>query len=211
MPKDACSPCVLVTSTADVDGGELAPVLTVAPNCLFPPTRPSVGPMSATIPTTAAVPKVRRVRVYTRLSQPLRKRLTAYCAAAGRSERAVIEEAVGLYLSGTSKDTSTRGPLDRLVEAFDQEQRQRERQHRDIEILSEAFARFLRLWTVVHAPTFNGPTSATAEAVSKLRADGEALYKRVAASIAEQFLSGHRFVHDLPKLDDKPSERARKP
>jgi hypothetical protein len=169
--------------------------------------------MTATITDNSTpVPKVRRVRVYTRLSHPLRKRLHTYCAAAGRSERAVIEEAVGQYLAGPSKDTSTPGPLDRLVDALDNEQRQRELQHRDIEVLSEAFARFLRLWTVVHASTFKGPPTAEAnEALSKQIADGEALYKRVAASIAEQFLRGHRFVHDLPKVDDKPWESVRKP
>jgi hypothetical protein len=168
--------------------------------------------MSETLPTTPAVPKVRRVRVYTRLSHALRKRLSAYCAAAGRSERAVIEEAVAQYLAGTSKDTSTRGPLDRLVDAIDQEQRQRELQHRDIEVLSAAFGQFLRLWTLVHASTFKDPTTpAVAEAVSKQRADGQALYTKLAAKIADHFLRGHRFIHDLPKIEGKTSERVRKP
>jgi hypothetical protein len=169
--------------------------------------------MSETITKTSAAPKVRRIRVYTRLSHALRRRLTAYCAAAGRSERAVIEDAVGQYLAGTSKDAATRGPIDRLVEAIDNEHRQRELQHLDIELLSEAFGRFLRLWAIVHASTFKDPaTPAAAEAVSKQLADGEALYKRLAASIADNFLRGHRFVHDLPKVEDKrPPEPVRKP
>src|SRR5215831_3323711 len=67
--------------------------------------------MTATVPTT--LPKIRRVRVYTRLSHPLRKRLAEYCAAAGRSERAVIEDAVGQYLQGHSSAPARR-PLERL-------------------------------------------------------------------------------------------------
>jgi hypothetical protein len=167
--------------------------------------------MSATLSKTAVVPKVRRVRVYTRLSHALRKRLTEYCAASGRSERAVIEEAVGQYLAGTRKESSTRGPLERLVEAIDNDHRQRELQHRHLDVLSEAFAQFLRCWTIVHASTFKDPTTpAATEAVSKQRADGEALYKKLAGKIAENFLLGHRLIQDLPKVGDKLSERIRK-
>jgi predicted transcriptional regulator len=74
-----------------------------------------------------AVPKVRRVRIYTRLSQALRKHLLAFCAATGRSERAVIEEAVARYLANPAKGPSTSGPLDRLAQAIDDDRRLRER------------------------------------------------------------------------------------
>jgi hypothetical protein len=152
------------------------------------------------------------VRVYTRLSHALRKHLRAYCAATGRSERAVIEDAVERYLAHPAKDASTAGPLDRLAQAIDDDRRLRERQHRNLEILSETFGRFLRLWTIVHAPTFKEPvTPEAAETLAKQRATGEALYKRLAATVADQFLRGHRLVHDLPNLDDRRSERGGKP
>jgi hypothetical protein len=161
-------------------------------------------------PSSPSAPKARRVRIYTRLSHPLRKRLLSYCAAAGRSERAVIEDAVERYLANPAKDPSTSGPVDRLAQAIDDDRRLRERQHRDFELLSQMFGRFLRLWTIVHAPTFKQPaTPEAAEMLSQHRATGEAFYKRLAATVADEFLRGHRFVHDLPNVDD--TGRAGKP
>ena len=168
--------------------------------------------MSLTTSPRPAVPKVRRVRIYTRFSHALRKHLLAYCAATGRSERAVIEDAVARYLANPAKDPSTSGPLDRLAQAIDDDRRQRERQHRDLEVLSEAFGRFLRLWTIVHAPTFTHPdTPEAAETLSQQRATGEAFYKRLAATVADHFRRGHRFVHDLPGLEGSRWERDGKP
>jgi hypothetical protein len=158
--------------------------------------------MSASALPKPIVPKARRVRIYTRLSHDLRKRLLAYCAAAGRSERAVIEDAVERYLTNPGQTSPTAGPIDRLAQAIDNDQRLRERQHRDLELLSEAFGRFLRLWTIVHAPTFRAPaTPEAAEVVSNQRAAGEALYKRLAAAVADRFRRGHRFVDDFPNVD----------
>ena len=163
-------------------------------------------------PSPRPIPKARRVRVYTRLSHALRKHLFAYCAATGRSERAVIEDAVERYLSNPAKDPSTSGPLDRLVQAIDDDRRLGERQHRDLELLSETFGRYLRLWMIVHASTFKQPdTPEGAETISRQRATGETLYKRVAAVVAEQFLRGHRFIHDLPGLEGSRSQSASKP
>ncbi len=168
--------------------------------------------MSPTASPRPVVPKVRRVRVYTRLSHALRKHLLAYCAATGRSERAVIEDAVARYLANPAKDPATSGPLDRLAQAIDDDRRLRERQHRDLEVLSEAFGRFLRLWMIVHAPTFTHPdTPEGAETLSQQRATGEAFYKRLAAAVADHFRRGHRFVHDLPGLEGSRWERDGKP
>jgi hypothetical protein len=168
--------------------------------------------MSPTSSPLPAVPKVRRVRIYTRFSHALRKHLLAYCAATGRSERAVIEDAVARYLANPAKDPSTSGPLDRLAQAIDDDRRLREHQHRDLEVLSEAFGRFLRLWMIVHAPTFTHPdTPEGAEARSQQRATGEAFYKRFAEAIADYFRRGHRFVHDLPGLEGRRSQRDGKP
>jgi hypothetical protein len=161
--------------------------------------------MSPTITVHPRTPKVRRVRVYTRLDHPLRKRLLAYCAAAGRSERAVIQESVQRFLANPDKDTSSDGPIDRLARAIDDDRRLRDRQHRDLELLSEAFGRFLRLWLIFHA------TPEAAETLAKQHTAGEALYKRLATSVVDHFRRGHRFADDLLKLSDREPERAKKP
>jgi hypothetical protein len=168
--------------------------------------------MNPTPSPSPAVPKVRRVRIYTRLSHALRKHLLAYCAATGRSERAVIEEAVARYLANPAKDPTTSGPLDRLAQAIDDDRRLRERQRRDLELLSESFGRFLRLWLTVHAATFAQPKAPeAAETLSRQRATGDSLFKRFAASVAAQFLRGHRFVHDLPGLEGSAAQRDGEP
>jgi hypothetical protein len=166
-----------------------------------------MNPIAA--PKAAAI-KVRRVRVYTRLSHALRKRLTEYCAAAGRSERAVIEEAVSQYLAGSRNASSAPAPIDRLVQAIDNDQRKRDLQHRDLELLSEAFGRFLQLWMTQHASTFDNPgTPAAKDAARKRKSSGESLYRQFAVATAEQFTKGHRFVHDLPNVEDTPRNGAR--
>jgi hypothetical protein len=164
--------------------------------------------MNPTASPSPAVPKVRRVRVYTRLTHELRKHLLAYCAATGRSERAAIEDAVARYLANPARDASTASPIDRLAQAIDEDRRVRERQHRDLEILSEAFGRFLRVWTIVHAATFaQHATPDAAETLARQRASGESLYKRFATNVADQFLRGHRFVQDLPGLEGSGGKR----
>jgi hypothetical protein len=149
------------------------------------------------IPAKTILPKLRRVRVYTRLSHALRRRLTEYCAAAGRSERAVFEDAVAKYLAGQTGDPMAQTPVERLMKAMDHEAQQRERIHHDLEILSETFGRFLRLWMVVHASIFQG----NAEVMAKQRVAGEDLFRRFAAAVSIDFRKGHRFAHDFRKAE----------
>jgi hypothetical protein len=155
--------------------------------------------MTPTPANNVALPKVRRVRIYTRLSHALRRRLNDYCAAAGRSERAVFEEAVAKYLAGQTGDATARTPIERLIEAMGHEAQQRERLHHDLEILSEAFGRFIRLWMVVHASTFQG----TAEVVAKQRAESEGLFRRFASAVSTHFGKGHRFAHDFAQAEGR--------
>jgi hypothetical protein len=115
------------------------------------------------------------------------------------------------YLASPGKDASAEGPIDRLAEAIDDAERLRKRQHRDLELLSEAFGRFLRLWMIVHESVFTQPaTPEGAEATAKQRVAGETLYKRLAAIVADQFRRGHRFADDLPNVDDERPERVDK-
>ena len=132
-----------------------------------------------------AATKVRRVRVGTRLSLELRNRLTKYCAASGISERTIIEDALRKYLDGTDDSAL-------VLRRFDRMERALARDHRDLEILSEAFGRYTRMWLATQAPsTAEGGMAAT-------RGAAEARYKQFAQHLGAQFAQGHRFIDDLP-------------
>jgi len=143
--------------------------------------------MNMTHPTTLAGPKVRRVRVYPRLSLAVRKRLTEYCARKGVAERDIIEDAILQYLDGTSDGAKVLGQLERLALTLDAQQQKRDLQHQELEMLSAAFGRYLRLWFLAHQP------SDTEEE----RQAGEGMFKNFAAKLGEEFARGHRFIHDL--------------
>jgi len=129
--------------------------------------------------------KVRRVRVGTRLSLELRSRLTKYCAASGIAERTVIEDALRKYLDATD-DTAL------VLRRFDRVERALARDHRDLELLSEAFGQYIRLWFTAHAPN-----KAEGSMAAAFRA-AETAYKWFAHRLGEEFAQGHRFVDDLP-------------
>jgi predicted DNA-binding protein len=161
--------------------------------------------MNPTLLTRKTVVKPQRVRVYPRLSLELRKRLSEYGARRGLTERDLIEEAIRQYLDGTSDSAKVLRQLERLALAIDAERAQRESAHREvhraIEVLSEAFGRFVRLWIFVHSATFKVP--ATREAA-------DSLYGEFAAKVAEYFRRGHRFLHDFPNVDEtRSTETAR--
>src|SRR5579872_5547154 len=126
--------------------------------------------MNSTLLTRKAVHKPQRVRVYPRLSLEVRKRLSEYGARRGLAERDLIEEAIRQYLDGTSDGAKVLAQLERLALAIDAERERRESAHREmhraIEVLSETFGRFIRLWMVVHAATLEIP--ATKEAADSL-------------------------------------------
>ena len=132
-----------------------------------------------------ATTKVRRVRVGTRLSLELRNRLTKYCAASGISERTIIEDALRKYLDGTDDSAL-------VLRRFDRMERALAKGHRDLELLSEAFGRYMRMWLAAHVPS-------TAEAgVAATRGAAEARYKQFAQYLGAQFAQGHRFIDDGP-------------
>ncbi len=132
-----------------------------------------------------ATTKVRRVRVGTRLSQELRARLTKYCAASGISERTIIEDALRKYLDGTDDSAL-------LLRRFDRVDRALAKDHRDLELLSEAFGRYMRLWFMTHKPTIADAGKSAASSAA------EAEYRQFAQHLGAQFALGHRFVDDLP-------------
>ena len=128
--------------------------------------------------------KPRRVRVYTRLSATLRDRLTGYCAASGIAECAVFEAALQQYVGGTSDLTLVLRRLNRLG-------REGARIHRDLELLSEAFGVFVRLW-FAHTPSIPEEGKPTARSTADNR------YRQFVEHVTQRFSTGRRFLDELP-------------
>jgi hypothetical protein len=74
------------------------------------------------------------------------------------AERDIIEDAILQYLDGSSDSAKVFGQLERLALALDAQQQKRDLQHQELEILSAAFGRFLRLWFLAHQPSDNEET-----------------------------------------------------
>lgn len=153
-------------------------------------------------------PKVRRQRLGIRLSQPLRRRLHQYAVAKGRMESAIIEELVADHLAsggGRHTESSPASPVDRLVAAINEDRAARAADlHellRAVDLLSEAFGRFVGFWmaTAPPLPTDESKRAAIAKASA-------ANYEAFARSVGAHFARGHRFVHEvLQTLQAKPS------
>jgi hypothetical protein len=179
-------------------------------------------------PATKSPPsKIRRTRVVVRLPVALRERLAKYSAATGQSERLILENALTRELEGSTDTSYLFERLDQLDWAV--------REHgRDLQLLAEAFGRYMRLWFGAHAPAvipreaakppvgtanpsaISPGTSRSAGVPSPpnspkrmTRAEAEALYKAFADDVAEHVSRGHRFIDDMPDLSverDEPPE-----
>jgi hypothetical protein len=88
----------------------------------------------------------------------------------------------GVRICGTSDMTLV---LHRLGRAAD-------RVHRDVELLSAAFAVFVRLW-FAHTPSLRDEVKPAA------REDAESHYRQFMAYVAQEFTGGRRFLDDLPR------------
>ncbi|HWW83026.1 MAG TPA: hypothetical protein VNZ26_05450 [Vicinamibacterales bacterium] len=111
--------------------------------------------------------------------------MSGYCEASGIAEREVFEAALAQYLDSTNDMSLVLRRLDRLGRAG-------VRAHRELEILSETFAVFMRLW-FAHTP------SLTEEEKPAARKDAESRYGQFVEHIGERFAGGHRFLDDLPR------------
>ena len=125
-----------------------------------------------------------RVRLLPYVDPALAQRVDQFCAATDVTVSAVVAAAIQQYLDGTSDATLVLRRLDRLGRAV-------ARNHRDVELLSEAFAVFVRLW-FAHTPAI--PEAAK----GSVRASAESRYRRFVEHVAEQFSGGQRFLDDLP-------------
>jgi hypothetical protein len=126
-----------------------------------------------------------RARLVPRVSAEIAQRLANLCAASNVTESAAVEAALRQYLDGTSDRTLLFRRLDRLGRAV-------ERDHRDLELLSEAFGVFVRLW-FAHTPGLAEDAKGPARRVAESR------YKQFVEHVAQQFSGGRRFLDDLPR------------
>jgi hypothetical protein len=111
--------------------------------------------------------------------------LSGYCQASGIAEREVFEAALQQYLDGADDLSLVLRRLDRLGRAG-------ARTHRDLELLSETFAVFMRIW-FAHTPGLDENEKPAA------REDAEGRYQQFVEHIAGRFMGGHRFLDDLPR------------
>ena len=138
-----------------------------------------------------------RARLVPRVSADVANRLAALCAATHSTESAVVEAALRQYLDGTSDQTLLLHRLNRLGRAL-------ERIHRDLELLSEAFGVFIRLW-FAHTPAVQEDAKPSARRIAESR------YKQFIEHVTHQFSGGQRFLDDLPRetlADDRELEAA---
>jgi len=139
----------------------------------------------------------RAQRIYPYLRPELRERLAKVCAATRTTESAVVSEALQKHLDGTNDLALTLRRLDRLSIAID-------RVLWSLEILSQAFAMFVRVW-FAHTPRI------PAEARSHARAHADARYRQFMDRLGDQVSGGKRFVDDIPQeriADDEELEDA---
>jgi hypothetical protein len=129
--------------------------------------------------------RTQRVRLHPYVEEALAKRLSAYCAATGIASSSVIEAALRQYLDETSDKTLILRLLGRLARA-------QVRTQRDLEVLSEAFAVWVRVW-FAHTPRIDDG------AMELARRTAESRYARFVEQVAERFSGGERFLDDLPR------------
>ncbi len=130
-------------------------------------------------------PHPQRFRVQPYLDRALHDRLIRYCAATGATETAVVAEALRRLLDKTDDTTLLLRRLDRLG-------RFASRIHRDLELLSEAFGLWVRMWLAVTPPVADA-------ARRSVRAASEGRYRQFVTHLAERFGRGSRFINDLPQ------------
>jgi len=135
--------------------------------------------------TKAKSVKNERFRLQRYIDSKTADRLRAHAAARGVSETSLVDDALRQYLDGTSDATLYLRRLDRLG-------RELRRNQRDLELLSEAFSIWVRLW-FAHTPGLPD------EAKQAARASAEGRYRQYVEHISSQFSGGKRFLDDLPR------------
>jgi hypothetical protein len=137
-----------------------------------------------------------RTRIHPYVTPDLARRLVAYSAAKGLTDSAVVQAALEEYLDGGEKDNVL------IIRRLDRLGRAAIRLHRDVEVLSEAFAVFVRIWSA-YAPKLSQVEWEEA------RRRGAKYYESYLEALSAQFASGSRLVNAVVKEDAEPTNVGR--
>ena len=122
-----------------------------------------------------------RVRLHPYVEQALAKRLSAHCAATGIPSSSVVEAALRQYLDGTL-----------ILRLLNRLSRAEARTQRDLELLSEAFGVWVRVW-FAHTPSIEGTAKELA------RRTAESRFAQFVEHVVERFSGEKRFLDVLPR------------
>ena len=133
-----------------------------------------------------------RARIYPYLATDVACRLTAYSAAKGLTESAAVQAAIEQYLDAGEKDNAL------ILRRLDRLGRAATRQQRDLEVLSEAFAVYVRYWCA-YVPEYS-----PAE-VDVARRAGAKRYEGFVEHVSSQLAAGQRLASRVVKEDSSAS------
>jgi hypothetical protein len=137
-----------------------------------------------------------RRRIHPYIRTELAQRLVASSAAKGITESAAVETAIEAYLAGDQRDNEL------ILRRLDRLTRASSRHQRDLEVMSEMFALYLRAW-YAHSPQLSEEEKAVRQRL------GQAKYQQFLDIVAERLGSGVRVANDLrprSSTDDAPTE-----
>jgi hypothetical protein len=125
------------------------------------------------------------VRLHRYVDRELAERLAEYSAASGIASSTVVQAALRQYLDRASDTALILRRLDRLGRAD-------AGAHRDLELLSETFEVWVRLW-FAHTPSVSDDAKESAGRTAERR------FAQFVEYVVERFTGGHRFLDDLPR------------
>lgn len=132
-----------------------------------------------------------RARIHPYLATDVAHRLTAYCAAKGLTESAAVQAAIEEYLDAGDKDNAL------ILRCLDRLGRASTRHQRDIEILSEAFAGYVRYWCA-YLPDYSRTE------LDAARRAGAQRYERFLEFVSDQLAAGHSLAAKVSKENSPP-------
>lgn len=130
--------------------------------------------------------KKQRLSVY--LDPDVKRRLTDFAERRGQSGSLIAEAAIASFLSPDAderKEAAIGKRLDRIDRSI-------QRLERDVGIVNEAFALFIRFWL-----TSTAPLSEAAQAAA--RAKGGERYDKFLEALGRKLANGPRFREEVPK------------
>lgn len=134
-----------------------------------------------------------RTRIHPYVTRELASRLSAYSAARGITESATVEAALEGHLDGGEKDHEV------IIRRLDRLGRAAGRQQRDLEVLSEAFALFVRFWSA-YLPDLSAADT------EKARSRGLRYYEGFLERLSERLASSSRLAKSVAPEEGRPAE-----